>query len=329
MPESLRVVFMGTPWFAVPSLERLATHGCSIVAVYTRPDRPAGRSGAPSASPVKQAALRLGLKVAQPRSLRRAEEIDRLQALQPDLIALAAYGLILPQAVLDIPRFGGLNVHPSLLPRHRGPAPVVGALLAGDTETGVSIMLMDAGMDTGAVLAQQRCPIGPGETTAGLTTRLAADGARLLCDTIDRWVARSIEPAPQDDRQATYTALLTKNDGIIDWREPASVIARKVRAYQPWPGCSTLWGGKRLSILKADVNPSSPPGIPGAVSSPARGRAIVCTGLGGLELLAVQLEGRKPLAIHAFLAGAPTFTGNVLTVHQSTDMNPAGTARPS
>ncbi|MSQ28744.1 MAG: methionyl-tRNA formyltransferase [Dehalococcoidia bacterium] len=329
MPDPITIVFMGTPQFAVPSLDRLAAHGFSIVAVYTQPDRPSGRSGAPAPGPVKQAALRLGLPVTQPRSLRRAEEIGHLQALQPDLIALAAYGLILPQAVLDIPRFGGLNVHPSLLPRHRGPAPVVGALLAGDAETGVSIMLMNAGMDTGDVLAQQPCPIGPGETAAGLTSRLAEYGARLLCDTIDRWVAGSITPTPQDDAQATYTALLTKNDGMIDWREPASIIAHKVRAYQPWPGCNTLWNGKRLSVLQAAVSPCSPPGIPGAVASPARGRAIVCTGLGGLELLAVQLEGRKPLGIRAFLAGATTFAGSVLTAPESTDFNNPGTARPN
>ncbi len=312
MPDSLRIVFMGTPEFAIPSLERLVAQGYLVVSVYPQRDRPAGRSGAPSAGPVKRAARRLGLPVAQPRSLRRAEEIERLRALHPDLIALAAYGLILPQAVLDIPRFGGLNVHPSLLPRHRGPAPVVGALLAGDTETGVSIMLMDAGMDTGAVLAQQRSLVEPAETAASLTARLAQAGAHLLCDTIGLWVHGGITPAPQDDAQATYTALLTKDDGMIDWGEPASTIARKVRAYQPWPGCATLWRGKRLSVLQAAVDPDLAPGSAGTVVTPGRGRAVVCTGQGGLELLLVQLEGRRALPIRDFLAGAHAFAGSRL-----------------
>lgn len=308
----LRVVFMGTPRFAVPSLRALAEHGYHIVGVYTQPDKPAGRSGAPVASPVKQAALDLGLAVFQPRSLRRAEEQERLRVLGPDAICLAAYGLLLPQAVLDIPRLGGLNVHPSLLPRHRGAAPVVGAILAGDPETGVSIMLMDAGMDTGSVLAVRRVPLHGDETTAELSPRLAEMGAGLLCETLEAWAAGLLEPAPQGEAGASYTAMLSKEDGLLRWDEPAEVLERRVRAYQPWPGAAALWQGKRLLVLAGAIGPDCPEVRPGRVFSAGPGRAAVQTGRGSLELLTVQLEGRRAMAVRDFLAGARGFVGSDL-----------------
>ena len=312
----MRIVFMGTPQFAAPGLERLAADGHQIAGVYTQPDRPAGRGREPSPSPVKRAAVRLGLPVFQPRSLRNPEAQEQLRALTPDLIALAAYGLILPQAVLDIPKHGGLNIHPSLLPRHRGPAPIVGALLAGDTETGVSIMLMDAGMDTGQVLACERCPIAPDDTTHSLTEKLSHQGAALLSGTAPRWLAGEITPRPQDDGGSSYTKLVRKEDGAIDWAQPAEVIARQVRAYQPWPGSATAWNGKRLLVTAAVAVPA-PPGMqkePGTViqlAEPAQSVAV-CTGEGLLRLHAVQLEGKRALPVDEFLRGARDFIGSVL-----------------
>lgn len=310
---------MGTPRLAVPSLERLLADGHEILAVYTQPDRPAGRSGAPAPSPVKQAALEHDLQVRQPRSLRRPEEQAALRALAPDLLVVAAYGLILPQAVLDIPRLGGLNVHPSLLPRHRGASPVAGALLAGDAETGVTIMLMDAGMDTGPILAQRRVPVLPDDTAATLTSKLAVIGADLLGETIPLWAEGRLQPQPQDDSLATVTRLLRKEDAALDWTRPAEDLARQVRAYQPWPGTATTWNGKRLEVLEAEAEgPEQRNGeaaalhdIGGPVTVIARGRngAAVLTGRGLLRLKRVQLEGRRALPIEEFLRGAAGFVG--------------------
>ena len=218
----MRIIFLGTPDFALPTLVRLHADGHNIAAVYTQPDRPAGRSGQPAASPVKRWAVAHGLEVRQPRTLRREPAQAELAALQPQALVLVAYGLLLPQAVLDAAPLGGLNLHPSLLPKHRGPAPVVGALLAGDTETAATIMLMDAGMDTGPVLAQQRVDIGPDETAGELNDRLSHLGADLMAATLPRWAAGEITPQPQDDSQATYTRLMTKDDGVLNWADRKS-----------------------------------------------------------------------------------------------------------
>lgn len=312
----LRIVFMGTPDFAVPFLEQLIDDGYRIVGVYTQPDRPAGRSGAPVPSPVKRLAFQRGLPVHQPRSLRRPEEQQRLRRdLAPDIIVLAAYGLLLPQAVLDIPRYGGLNVHPSLLPRHRGPAPVVGAILAGDAETGVSVMLMDAGMDTGMVLAQRRISIMPGDAAPALTAKLIDLGRGMLSETILRWVRGDITPQPQDDSKATYTKLLTKEDGVIDWSKPAVDIERWVRAYQPWPGTFTTWKGRQLKVLEAVALPTAgTPGELGLVVSVSGEplAAAVQTGSGLLQLLRVQLEGRRAMPMDEFLRGSRDYVGSTL-----------------
>ena len=308
--QDLRIVFLGTPLFSVPTLERLIERDYQIVAVYTQPDRPAGRSGQPAPTPVKRVALEHGLPVYQPRSLRRPEAQEELRAHAPDMLVLAAYGLILPQPVLDIPRYGGLNVHPSLLPRHRGPAPIVGALLAGDTETGVTIMLMDAGMDTGPLLTQRRFPINEHDTTASLTGKLAEFGADLLVDTIEPWTQGSLTPQLQDETLASTTRLLSKEDGRINWQEPAEIVARKVRAYQPWPGTSTTWKGQQLTILSASHAPG-PSGTPGLVVQRA-GAIVVETGQGLLELRTVQLQGKRALPIEEFARGAQGFIGSRL-----------------
>lgn len=307
---------MGTPDFAVPTLQRLIGDGYDLVAVYTQPDRPSGRTGSPVASPVKRVAVEAGIPVRQPRSLRRGGEPEVLRELRPDLLVVAAYGLILPQEILDTPRFGGLNVHPSLLPRHRGPSPIPGALLAGDEETGVTIMLMDAGMDTGPVLTQVRTPIEPEENALALTDRLARLGASLLSETIPSWIEGRIEPQPQDEALATYTRLLTREDAVLDWMRPAAELVRQVRAHHPWPGSVTSWAGRRLEVLEAEAM-DWPEGAdrgapPGTVLAAGKHGVGVATGEGLLALKRVRLEGRRALDVEQFVSGARGFLGSVL-----------------
>ncbi|NPA90256.1 MAG: methionyl-tRNA formyltransferase [Chloroflexi bacterium] len=316
---TVRVVFMGTPDFAVPTLERLLhAEDVQVVGVVTRPDKPKGRSKKPVPSPVKEVAVQHGIPVYQPRTLRTPEAQEPLRAWRPDVIVVAAFGLILPKAVLDIPPYGNLNVHASLLPRWRGAAPIPAAILAGDEETGVTIMLMDEGVDTGPILAQRAEPILPDDTSETLSRRLAYLGADLLMDTLPRWLRGEIQPQPQDERQATYAPMLKKKDGWIDWHRPASYIERQVRAYVPWPTAMTRWKGRVLKILRARAHPHiQPEGIPGTVIPWDKGAAVI-TGEGVLELQEVQLAGKRALPIHAFLRGARGFIGSLLEGHERT-----------
>ena len=310
-----RLVFMGSPEFAVPSLEALLRAGHTVAAVYTQPDRPAGRGRTLTPSPVKAAALAHDLPVYQPERLRRVAS-DELAALEPEVIVVVAYGLLLPQRVLDIPPRGCINVHPSLLPRHRGASPIAGAVLAGDPETGVTIMQMDAGMDTGPILLQERVIVDPKDTTGTLTERLAPISAELLVRTVDGWLQGQITPQPQDDAQATLTRLITKEDGLLDWTRNAAELARAVRAYQPWPGAFSHWRGQTLKVLEAAaLPPTGENAAPGqVVSLPGkRGPAVgVQTGDGVLGLVRVQLEGRKAVTGEEFLRGARDFAGGRL-----------------
>lgn len=305
-----RVVFMGTPEFAVPSLAALVDAGYEMVGVFTREDQPAGRGQRVEQSPVKQFALERGLPVFQPRTLRSAAEQTALRELQPDVAVVAAYGLILPQTVLDIPLHGCVNVHGSLLPRHRGAAPIAAAILAGDAEAGISIMLMDAGVDTGPVLATTSLPIAVEDTTGTLTGKLAHLGAELLARTLPAWLNGAVAPQPQPEEGATYAPRIEKEAGRIDWREPAEVVAREVRAYQPWPSAYTSWNGQMLKLLRVQAGPGAQ-GEPGTVVSEGK-RAGIVTGDGVLWLEEVQLQGKKALPAAAFLAGARGFVGSVL-----------------
>lgn len=308
----MRVVFMGTPEFALPTLKGLHDGGYQVVGVFTRPDKPAGRGRHPTPSPVKELALRLGLPVYQPATLRRPAAVELLRSLEPEVVVVAAYGLILPREVLEVPPHGCLNVHPSLLPRWRGPSPIPFAILAGDEFTGVTVMLMDEGMDTGPILARSEpVPIGPDDTTATLTPRLAEVGARLLLGTLPRWAAGEITPEPQDDAQATYSRLLKKEDGFIDWGRSAEEIWRQVRAFDPWPGAFTRWEGKLLKILSCRPLPDNSPEPPGTVVGLDAGAAVQA-GSGLLKLERVQLEGRRPVGIEEFLRGYPRFIGSRL-----------------
>lgn len=300
---------MGTPEFAVSVLAQLCGHH-EVVAVYTQPDRLAGRGRAPTTSPVKKVAEERGLTVVQPQSLKEGEERARLSGFAPEVIVVAAYGLLLPSWVLHLPPLGCVNVHPSILPRHRGASPVAGAILAGDEATGVTIMLLDEGLDTGPILAQASLPIQPSDTTGTLTGRLAELGARLLIETLPCWQGGEVRAVPQDDSLATYTRPLKKDAGEIDWGLPAVVIERRVRAFQPWPGCYTWWGGRRLKVLEARVV-GEVQGLAGMVRAQGQG-VWVETGQGWLELRRVQLEGRQALAIQEFIRGQRGFIGAIL-----------------
>ena len=307
---------MGTPVFSIPVLAELLGASHQVVGVYTRPDKPAGRGRRLMPQPVKVYAEEHALPVLQPPSLRRTEAIEQLASLRPEVVVVAAYGRILPPEVLALPPKGLVNIHPSLLPRHRGPSPVVTALLEGDAVTGVTLMLMDEGMDTGPVLAQRQTPILPQDTASVLTERLFRMGADLLVETLPGWEAGQVMPTPQDNEQATYTRLYTKADGELDWTLPAVALERRLRAFDPWPGCYTHWKGKALRILEAKVvDVVTGRHIPGEVLSlESKGSApvAVATEEGLLGLLRLQLEGRRPQSAEEFMRGYGDFIGSRL-----------------
>jgi methionyl-tRNA formyltransferase len=306
-----RLVFMGTPEFAVPVLEALVGQ-YQVVAVVTQPDRATGRGRRVKSSPVKKTALAHDLPLLQPPSLRRPEAAAELRELAPDVIVVAAFGQILPPEVLAIPPHGCLNVHASLLPRYRGGSPIAAAILAGEEQTGVTLMLMDEGMDTGPILTQAECKIEPQDTTGTLSVKLAHLGADLLVETLLRWLDGRIAPQPQDDSPATYCRIINKKDGLLDWSLPATALWLRVRAYHPWPGTYTYWRGKLLKILRAQPVTIGPSGEePGRVISLDDGVAVV-TGTDALLLEEVQLAGKKTLAIQEFIRGRRDFIGSIL-----------------
>jgi methionyl-tRNA formyltransferase len=322
----LRIIFMGTPQFAVPALETLIAgskpglvlqEGYEVVTVITRPDKPSGRGKEILYSPVKQLALSHGIPVWQPGSLKRQENIEMLAAYQSDLYIVAAFGQILPQAVLDLPRYGALNIHASLLPKYRGVSPISEAILQGDTGTGVTIMLIDAGVDTGPILLQRAIPIAENDTTGILTSKLAILGASTLMEALPLWVQGEITPHSQDNRFASYTHLLHKEDGKIDWNQSADVLARKVRAFTPWPGAYTNWGDRLLKIISAhavQTNTDSETGIGkvGLRKEHGAQTLTVATGNGLLIIEKLQLEGKKVMNADEFLRGYSHIVGEVL-----------------
>ncbi len=317
----MRVVFMGTPEFAVPVLEKLCNaDDCEVVAVYTPPDRPRGRGRGVEFSPVKTAAIKLGLPVSQPISFRPTEAKDQLDAYQPDVIAVAAYGRLLPARVLEMPEHGCLNIHPSLLPRYRGPSPVVTAILDGVSATGVSLMLLDEGMDTGPIIAQRERALEGDENAGGLTAQLFAAGADLLVETLGPWAAGDIKAVGQDDTAATVTRKLERNDGLADWGLSAAELERRQRAFTPWPGLFTQWNDRSLRLIEVSVGegladhsePSAP--VPGeVVALPLKEVPVgIGTPNGILGLKTVQLEGRRGMASAEFIRGYPDFIGSRL-----------------
>jgi methionyl-tRNA formyltransferase len=304
----MRIVFMGTPDFAIPCLKSLLQARNEVVGVYCRPDKEVGRGRRLEASPVKRFAADRELPVFQPVSLRRAEAQAELADLAPDAVVVAAYGVLLPKGVLETPRLGCLNVHPSLLPRNRGPAPVVTTILEGDEVSGVTVMLLDEGMDTGPLLAQRQEAVRADDTAPGLTRRLFAQGAELLLDILPRWSAGAIEAIPQDEALATTTRRITKENGILDWSAGAEDLCRRVRGYEPWPGTYTFWQGKQLKVLAARPGKEQATAPIGTVVRAKEGAAVV-TGEGLFIPDQVQLEGRRSATTREFLLGHPEFVG--------------------
>jgi len=306
----IQVIFLGTPEFATIPLEALARDPrYQVVGVVTQPDRPAGRGRAPEPPPVKRAALNLGIPVLQPETLRDPAVVEQLAALRPDVGVVAAYGEILRKNVLAIPPLGYLNIHPSLLPRHRGPTPVPGAILAGDSETGVTVMLLDAKMDSGPIVAQQRVPLPLDARSDKLTQELFELGATLLLESLSRYAAGAVAPMPQDDSQATYTKMLKKEDGAIDWGASAGQIERMTRAYHPWPGAQTIWRGQPFKIIAALAHPDWTGDDPPGTLLPQADGIWVATGTGALELLTVQPSGKRALAAAEWRRGLREIVG--------------------
>jgi len=304
----MRLVFLGTPFFAVATLERLLEAGHQVLAVYTQPDRPKGRGGQLSASPVKEAALRRGLPVRQPERIKAPEVLAELAFPRLEAMVVVGYGQIIPQAIIDIPPLGIINVHASLLPAYRGAAPIQWAVARGESVTGVTTMRINAGLDTGDILLTRDTPIGADETAAELAGRLAPLGADLLVETLAG--LHSIAPRKQDDALASYAPILRKEDGCIDWNLAAREVYNRVRGFAPWPGAHTWFRGQRLHVWKA--RPAGCPVGPGTVLSVGRRLLAGCGDGEGLELLEVQLEGRKRVVAEAFLNGQHLEPGEVL-----------------
>ena len=303
----MRLVFLGTPAFAVPTLERMVEAGHQVLAVVTQPDRPRGRGQHAAPPPVKQAAARLGLAVHQPERVRHAEAVEFLRTLGAEAMVVVGYGQIIPQTVIGLAPLGIINVHASLLPKYRGAGPIQWAILNGETRTGVTTMRIDAGLDTGEILLQAETEIGPEENAIDLGKRLAVMGADLLVETLGGLAAGSIVPQKQDPSRATYAPLLKKEDGLIDWGQPAQSIHNRVRGLQPWPGACTTFRGQTLHIWKSSLAPGPRPLAPGRLA--ALRPLLVACGSGALEVLELQLEGRKRISAADF-ANGQRLTGN-------------------
>jgi methionyl-tRNA formyltransferase len=304
----MRIVFMGTPAFAVPSLEGIVAAGHEVLAVFTQPDRPQGRFLRVAMPPVKEAALRLGLAVYQPERVRRPEVVEQLRGMAPEAMVVVGYGQIIPKAILDIPPMGIVNVHASLLPKYRGAAPIQWAIARGETRTGVTTMRVNEALDTGDMLLKWETEIGAEETAVELGERLAAAGADLLVRTLAGLAM--IEPEPQDDSQASYAPILKKEDGKIDWQLPAREILNRVRGFQPWPGAYGFLRGQRFVIWKGAGGEVVLP--PGALRVANRKLYAGCGEGSSIELREVQLEGKKRMQAAEFLNGFPMASDEVL-----------------
>lgn len=310
----MRIVFMGTPDFAVPSLKGLAEAGHEICGVFTQPDKPKNRGMKLQQSPVKECALALGLPVFQPAKMRDGAALAILQGLAPDLIAVAAYGKILPVDILDLPRLGCVNVHSSLLPKYRGAAPINWAILNGEDMTGVTIMRMAEGMDTGDILAQAQTPIDLNENAAQLFGRLAELGAELLVKTVAAVAAGTAHSVPQDGALATHAPMLSREQSPMDWTRTARQLHDQARGLYPWPAATAVLGGVRCKVLRTALTGETADGAPGTVAqADKRGLKVVCGDGGVLDILELQPDGKKAMASPAFLLGRPIPRGTILT----------------
>lgn len=299
----MRLIFAGTPEFAAHQLKTLVESGYEIIAVYTQPDRPAGRGKLLTASPVKKLALTYDLPIYQPGSLKTSEEQKRIASHQADAMIVVAYGLILPQAVLDIPRFGCFNIHASLLPRWRGAAPIQRAIEAGDQETGITIMQMDAGLDTGDMLVVKRCMIEAMETSASLHDKLMILGSEAMLEALSQLEAGQLQPITQDNKLANYAEKIQKEEAKIKWSEPASLIVRKIRAFNPFPCAFSFLNGQRIKVHSAHTTVLPMHHAPGEILTVNEQDLIVACGKDTLAITKLQLPGKKPLTIQALLNG--------------------------
>ena len=309
-PQELRTVFMGTPDFALQTLQGLIDAGCKMVGVYTQPDRPKGRGKQLAAPPVKELAQKYDIPVYQPLKLRQPEAVAELEALAPDLIVVVAYGQILPKSVLEIPAHGCINVHASLLPKYRGAAPINKAIIDGETETGITTMYMDVGLDTGDMLVKKTLSIGPEETAGELHDRLASLGRETMEETLRQLCAGTLQREVQDDEQSTYASMMKKEDGRIDWSRSAQEIHNHVRGLDPWPGAYTTINGELLKL--AETSPEAAEGLPGSVIAADKNGVCVACGSGSLRIQQLQLAGRKRLAAADFLRGCPLEAGAMM-----------------
>lgn len=308
----MKIAFLGTSAFAVPALKALAEAGHDVAAVYTRAPKPAGRGQQERRTPVHELALSLGLTVHSPKSLRNDEEAQAFRALDLDAAVVVSYGHILPKSFLDAPVLGCINIHGSLLPRWRGAAPIHRAILAGDSETGVTTMRMDEGLDTGPMLLAESTPISSADTAETVHDRLAELGARLIVSTLDGLMRNTIDPVVQPEEGVTYAHKLGKEEGVLDWRRPAAELERKVRAFHPWPGTSFELNGERIKVLAAGLALAG--GTPGTLTIGRDGFPVVACGVGGLKLLQLQRPGRSAQPADAFLRGFALAAGTVLPV---------------
>jgi methionyl-tRNA formyltransferase len=301
MPKPLKIIFAGTPEFSVSPLKALLESSHEVIAVYTQPDRPAGRGRELKPSPVKQVALDAGISVHQPVNFKNDEDLELLESLQADLMVVVAYGLILPQRVLDAPRYGCFNIHASILPRWRGAAPIQRAIQAGDAETGVTIMQMEAGLDTGPMLLVEKISIGENETAGELHDRLAPLGASALLDTIELLLAGKLEPERQNDELAVYAHKLDKKEAEIDWQQSAQQINRDIRAFNPWPVSYTKLDNKTFRIWESSVLDTQQVAVPGTVIATSADGIDVVTGEGSLRIIQLQPQGKRVMSARDFL----------------------------
>lgn len=306
----MRIVFMGTPEFAVPSLKALVESGEEVIALVAQPDKPSGRGLKFSPPPTKVFAEEHGIPILQPPGIRTESFLKELTELNPDIIIVAAYGKILPKSVLELPEFGCINVHASLLPKYRGAAPVNWAIVRGEKATGVTIMRMDEGMDTGDILLTHEVPIDDDDTGGSLSEKLSLAGAVLLLQSLEHLKRGELLPRKQDDSLATYAPMLKKEDGRIDWKKPAGEIRDLIRGMLPWPGAFTSLEGKMLKIYKAAISEGE--GEEGEVISAPKGVLRIVTGAGALDILELQIEGGKRLHVRDFLSGRKIVPGTVL-----------------
>lgn len=308
----MRVIFMGTPDFAVPTLQQLVDSECSVVGVVCQPDRPSGRGKKIQVGPVKSFALDKNIPLIQPEKMKDPTFLETLRSWNPDVIVVAAFGRILPQIILDLPQKGCLNVHGSLLPKYRGAGPIQWAVINGEPVTGVTIMLMDSGMDTGAILEQAQMPISPEDTAGDVASRMAEVGGALLVPTLQKWMAGTVVAQPQNESEATLAPMLTKEDGLLDWSQSATTLANRIRGLSPWPGAHTFVEGERWGIWKARgeddkgsdaSSPQEKPVVPGTIMGVTKHAIHVQAGEGVLSLIEIQPANKKRMLVADYVAG--------------------------